>query len=390
MSAVKELEKAAIYYANEAIKFDRQGARARAITMYQKAIDALLKIVNLYPSYELNKIYLQRIELYRRRIRQLQEERGFVGGYEEEGGAPSGETITEGVKEKYSFDDLVLKEKPTVKWEDVAGLEEAKQAIREAIVYPTQRPDLFPLGWPRGILLFGPPGCGKTLLAAAVASEIKAHFYSVDAASIMSKWLGEAEKNVARLFKIAREKARKGEPVIIFIDELDSLLGVYSSEVGGEVRVRNQFLKEMDGLFDKSAKWFIYVIGATNKPWALDWAFIRRFQRRIFVPLPDFQTRLAMFKMYTKHLKLADDVDLEKLGEMTEGFTGSDIRDICQSAQLCVVRELFESGKALDKNAQPRPITMEDFMNVIKKRKPSVTPEMVRAYIIWNEKFRAS
>ena len=160
----------------------------------------------------------------------------------------------------------------------------AKKAVKDAIVYPVQRPDLFPLGWPRGILLFGPPGCGKTLLAAAVATEIDANFYSIDAASIMSKWLGEAEQNVAKLFGSARKSSNEGKPAIVFVDELDSLMGAHSNEVGGEIRVRNQFLKEMDGIVDKGKALHVYVIGATNKPWDLDWAFIRRFQKRILVP----------------------------------------------------------------------------------------------------------
>ena len=148
-------------------------------------------------------------------------------------------------------EELVMTEKPKVNWAEVVGLDTAKKAVKEAIVYPVQRPDLFPLGWPSGILLFGPPGCGKTLLAAAVATEIDANFYSIDAASIMSKWLGEAEQNVAKLFGSARKSATEGKPAIVFVDELDSLMGNHSNEVGGEIRVKNQFLKEMDGIVDK-------------------------------------------------------------------------------------------------------------------------------------------
>ncbi len=166
-------------------------------------------------------------------------------------------------------EELVITEKPKVNWDEVVGLDVAKKAVKEAIVYPVQRPDLFPLGWPRGILLFGPPGCGKTLLAAAVATEIDANFYSIDAASIMSKWLGEAEQNVAKLFGSARKSATDGKPAIVFVDELDSLMGAHTNEVGGEIRVRNQFLKEMDGIVDKGKNLHVYVIGATNKPWDL-------------------------------------------------------------------------------------------------------------------------
>jgi vacuolar protein-sorting-associated protein 4 len=388
MSASQELEKAATAYALDAVRLDKQGARGRAITLYQKAIESLLQLVQLYPEYGLNKVYVQRAIAYQERIKVLQ---GAVSPremqMESNNGGDGGETAT-GSGGKPAA-ELVVTEKPQVNWEEVVGLDTAKKAVKEAIVYPVQRPDLFPLGWPRGILLFGPPGCGKTLLAAAVATEIDATFYSIDAASIMSKWLGEAEQNVAKLFGSARKSSTEGKPAIVFVDELDSLMGQHSNEVGGEIRVRNQFLKEMDGIVDKGRNLHVYVIGATNKPWDLDWAFIRRFQKRILVPLPDHHTRLMMLKLYTGTLQIAQDVDLHELARLSEGFSGSDIRDVCQAAQLKLIGEFFESGKATDKEAKPRSITMSDFRQILEERKPSVSLDMLSLYNRWFEAFKA-
>jgi len=387
MSASQELEKAATAYALDAVKLDKQGAKGRAITLYQKAIESLLQLVQLYPEYGLNKVYVQRAIAYQERIKVLQ---GSVSAremqMESNNGGEDGETTTGGGK---PATELVVTEKPQVNWEEVVGLDTAKKAVKEAIVYPVQRPDLFPLGWPRGILLFGPPGCGKTLLAAAVATEIDANFYSIDAASIMSKWLGEAEQNVAKLFGSARKSSIEGKAAIVFVDELDSLMGQHSNEVGGEIRVRNQFLKEMDGIVDKGKNLHVYVIGATNKPWDLDWAFIRRFQKRILVPLPDHHTRLMMLKLYTGNLQIDNNVDLHELARLSEGFSGSDIRDVCQSAQLKLIGEFFESGKAMDKQAKPRSITMTDFRQIFEERKPSVSLDMLSLYNRWFEAFKA-
>ncbi len=397
MSASQELEKNATNYALEAVRLDKQGSKGMAITMYQKAIESLLQLVQLYPEYSLNKVYVQRAIAYQERIKAIQ---GAVSPRQmrEAARAESGNGDHSDFEEdeprttqggKSSYEELIIAEKPNVKWDEVVGLDPAKKAVKEAIIYPVQRPDLFPLGWPRGILLFGPPGCGKTLLAAAVATEIDATFVSIDAASVMSKWLGEAEQNVARLFGNVRKSAQEGKAAIVFVDELDSLMGKHTNEVGGEIRVRNQFLKEMDGIVDKGKNLHVYVIGATNKPWDLDWAFIRRFQKRILVPLPDHPTRLMMFKLYVSNLQLGPDVDLHELARLSEGFSGSDIRDVNQSAQLKLIGEFFESGQASDKMAKPRSLTMNDFTTILEERKPSVSVDMLTMYNRWFDAFKA-
>lgn len=377
-AASEELEKLAVKAASEAIQLDRQGLKALAIPKYQRATEILQKLCSIHPDAQQNKVYMEYADQYKRRVKEL---RGYAA--ESLGGEATKE-------EKIGADNLVLREKPDVKWEDIVGLEEAKKAIKDAITYPFKRPDLFPLGWPRGILLFGPPGCGKTLLAAATANEINAAFYCVDAASIMSKWLGESERNVAKLFETARLVSENGQPAIIFMDEIDSLVGVRLEEVGGEIRMRNQFMKEMDSIIDKNKKLYVYIIGATNKPWSLDEPFLRRFQKRIYIPLPNNQSRLNIFGLYSKKLfKIGNDVDFEYLAKNSEGYSGSDLHDIIQAVHSKVIREFFEFGKPDDMNARPREITMQDFDDSLKERRSSVSQETLGQYEKWSAKFKA-
>jgi SpoVK/Ycf46/Vps4 family AAA+-type ATPase len=347
-----------------------------AISRYQRASDVLLKLCSLYPEAPTNRVYMEHIENFRRRMKELKDQ-----------GPTTGTNVSSqvAVEQTEHFTPI---QKPNVRWNEIAGLRDARMAVEESVIYPARRPDLFPLGWPRGLLFFGPPGCGKTLLAAAIATEINADFFCVDAANVMDKWLGQSEKNVANLFQDARRASGSGRPAIIFIDEVDSLVGIRGDEVGGEVRTRNQFLKEMDSISDKATPSHVYVVGATNKPWALDEAFIRRFQKRIFVPLPNVEARTELVSIYSKDLTLSSDVSTDELVRLTDEYSASDIHEILQSAQNKVVRELFESQKITERS-RPRAICMGDIREILRRRRPSVSPEMLRFYDKWYERYKA-
>lgn len=373
------LEKMARGYADKAVMAERMGNYEDAIKYYRAAAQILRRIVSINPDAGLREVYVEFIKNYEERALFLERNLEKVG-------------VADREQARYnhgSGDQELVSEPPRITFEDIVDLEDVKKAIKKAIIYPVKRPDLYvdKIGWDKGILLFGPPGNGKTMLAAAVANEIKAAFIAIDASDIMSKWLGDAEKNVRRIFDTARRIARGGRPVIIVIDEVDSLMGVFSSEVGGEVRVRNQFLKEMDGLHTKNSREMIFVIGTTNKPWSLDIGFIRRFQKRIYVPSPNYEVRLALLKHYTRNLDLGPDVDLEELARRTEGYSASDIVDIVREAYSRTVDEIFEKGSIGEK---PRAIVMADFLEAISKRKPSISQEMLRSYEEWNKRFGAT
>jgi SpoVK/Ycf46/Vps4 family AAA+-type ATPase len=211
---------------------------------------------------------------------------------------------------------------------------------------------------------------------------------------MMSKWLGDAEKNVSKLFHMARDSSKKENvPVIMLIDEVDSLLGTSQNENGGEMRVKNQFLTEMDGVNDKGKNLQTYVIAATNKPWKLDMAFLRRFSKRIYIPLPSLETRENLFSLYLSKLKKDSSVDSSSLAQLIDGYSASDIRDICQSVQLSVIDEFFNQAESNGNkdlaHVQLRDVTMDDFKKTIKRRRPSVNSSMIEEFTKWTKDFSA-
>jgi len=262
-------------------------------------------------------------------------------------------------------------EVPTVHWSDVGGLEEEKRLLREAVEIPLKDPELFEemgIRPPRGILLFGPPGSGKTLLAKAVATESEANFISIRGPELLSKWVGESEKGVREVFRKARESA----PCIIFFDEIDSIApsrGIRSGDSGVTERVVNQILTEIDGVVLLKD---VVVIAATNRPDLLDPALLRpgRIDRIIYVGPPDEKARLEILKIHTKNMPLGESVNLEQLAKTLEGYTGADIEALCREAAMMAVRKDYKARK----------VELEHFKKALETVHPSVDEKSIQRF----------
>ena len=270
-----------------------------------------------------------------------------------------------------SKDDVFLKEIPKTGFSDIGGLEQVKEEIRKAIIYPFTHKELYQMYGQKageGILLYGPPGCGKTMMAKAAAKECGAEFISVKTSSIVSKWVGASEKNVRQVFDIARQADRS----IIFFDEIDSIASRRSESEDYAKRVVNELLAQMDGVDTASDN--LLVLAATNEPWAIDPALRRpgRFSKLVFVPEPDLDAREAILKIHLKKRPLDDDVDIKHLATITNSYSGADLAAICKEAADIPL------GEAL-RGSEPRKMRHQDFETVLQKRKPSIISWYIEA-----------
>lgn len=319
-----------------------------------------------------------------------------VGGGKK-GAAPEGKK-----KGEYSGPDAdlynmlerdMLDGSPGVRWSDIAGLQEAKRVLEEATVLPLIMPEFFtgirrPV---KGVLMFGPPGTGKTMLAKAVATECQCTFFTVSSSTLASKYRGESERMVRVLFDMARQHA----PSAIFIDEIDSLCTQRGAQGEHEAsrRVKSELLTQVDGCHgtEGEERQHVIVLAATNFPWDIDEALRRRLEKRIYIPLPGPSERTELLKINVKGIDIADDIDFDAITGQLDGYSGDDITNICRDAAMNgmrrriagktpdEIREMREKGMA----AMKEPITMDDFRQAIRKINPSVSKEDIRRHEEW-------
>ncbi|KAJ4477802.1 katanin p60 ATPase domain-containing protein [Lentinula edodes] len=355
MSNSNSLDRA-IEIVQKAIDEDVKQNYDSAYKQYMNSLDYFMLALK-YEKNEKSKLlirtkineYLSRAETLKEHMNAQSEKRGksAVGANGSSTGiGPNGRQKEDGddpemKKLRDSLAGAIISEKPNVKWDDVAGLEGAKASLKEAVILPLKFPHLFTgkrTPW-RGILLYGPPGTGKSYLAKAVATEAKSTFYSISSSDLVSKWQGESERLVKQLFQLARES----KPSIIFIDEIDALTGTRNeSESEGSRRIKTEFLVQMNGVGHDDTG--VLVLGATNIPWQLDNAIKRRFEKRIYIPLPGPDARRRMFELHVGstpcHL---GPKDYRTLADHTEGYSGSDIAIVVRDALMQPVRKLLSA-----------------------------------------------
>jgi len=415
----------AIELVTQAIKEDQEKNYEQAYQLYERSLEYFVTGLKYEKNERTKETLRKKIAEYMDRAEQLKEavRRQKSGGGAEPVGGTGGAgavgtrrgkddgTDADKTKLRAGLDSSILSEKPNVKWEDVAGLESAKEALKEAVVLPIRFPALF-VGkrkpW-KGILLYGPPGTGKSYLAKAVATEVDSTFFSISSSDLVSKWLGESERLVRNLFEMASE----AKPSIIFIDEIDALCGSRGDgESDASRRMKNEFLVRMQGT-GTSTDEGVLVLGATNIPWALDPGIRRRFEKRIYIPLPEQHARARVFEIHvgdTPHgLTSADFVQLAGL---TEGFSGSDISVAVRDALMEPVRTLqsathFRRHEGMwtpcspgyagatemtlmdvkPDELLPPEVTMNDFLKVLRNARPTVSVKDLERYTQFTAEF---
>ncbi len=369
--------------ASTAYKLDQGGQANQAVRYYVNAAEQLQQLINFTDDTSMKNLYYQKAMEYILRVKEI---RGIAGSSESRSSSSTTASSKESEDEiESAISSVIVREKPNVKWEDVAGMENAKRALREAIILPMSRPDLFKGArkpW-KGILMFGPPGCGKTYLCKAVASEVDSTFFSVSAANLISKWLGESEKLVKELYERAVEEA----PSIIFFDEVDALAGARGGGSENEAmrRVKTQLLQAVEGF--GTGEELLVTVGATNTPWDIDAAMRRRFERRVYITLPTKNAREKMFQIHTRGVPLDSNVNFIELSNYTAGYTAADIALLCREALMYPIRELDAEGALKNKDIQPRAPSFNDFLTSMESIKPSVSPKELTRYEEWKDQF---
>ncbi|MBM3304209.1 MAG: ATP-binding protein [Candidatus Aenigmarchaeota archaeon] len=284
---------------------------------------------------------------------------------------------------------LIVTEKPDTRWDDIGGLEEVKDVIKEAIILPFIKNKPKFVKSPRTVLLYGPPGTGKTMLAKASSNMLSATFFEAKASVLLSKYFGESSKLVSALFR----KARKMQPSLLFIDELDALAVARTGSMNeASRRVLTEFMQEMEGFGTKKEDRMI-IIAATNKPWDLDDAMVSRFQRRLFIPLPDLEARRSIISLHLKGAELSG-ISIGNIAQNTEYYSGRDLANVCEEAIIGMVREQNPKLRDITTESQidgysirTRPLTQKDFERALKKIKPTTSLDDLEKFQNWEKNY---
>lgn len=363
----------------KASRFENEGNYDEAIETYKKAIEVMLDIAEL-STKKYARAKVDRAKKIGSKIEKLEKQKN-AEAYKEN---KKENKTTRQSKSEDEGKMFVGAKIPNVKFSDVVGLEDAKEEARLRMIYPLKYPDIYKKYRKKmggGMLLYGPPGTGKTMFAKAIANEVGATFYAIKGSDIVSKWVGESEQNINRLFVAASEQ----ELSIIYIDEIDYLLRKRGDDYHNDGRV-NEFLQQMDGFASDNSK--ILFLGATNHPWEIDSAAMRsgRFSVKIFVPFPNKEARKLLFEKELKGLPLSSDVNLDVLVEKSERLGGADICGICDIAKNPPIKDAIEASTKGGK-MQMREITMTDFEYAFSSAKSPISDEELQKYIDYANSF---